>query len=75
MAKSATLKDVLYGLEYGKQQLCRWPSHEPAAWSLEPGGVKVPADIANKALMSGAIVRVAAQRFGEDRYEWQRAAA
>lgn len=76
MAKAATLKDVLYGLEFGRQQLCRWPnpSGKGAAWSLEPGGIKVPPDIANKALMSGEVAKLVEQRFGETRYGWKAAA-
>lgn len=75
MSKIATLKDVLYGLEYGNQELCRWPSTKSPSWSLEPSGVKVPHHVADKVREAPEVVRAPSTRFGEDRYVWQRRAA
>lgn len=58
MAKApATIKDVLYALEYMHESLCRWPQvgAKPAAWSMEPSGLKVPARVADEALGHGAL--------------------
>lgn len=77
MAKSATLKDVLYALEFAGARLCRWPTAKPnstAAWSLEPGGVKVPSHVADQARGSGNLVKSGSSRFGEDIFVWAHAA-
>lgn len=74
MSKAATLKDVLYGLEFAGAQLCRWPTSGPlnkSAWSLEPGGVKVPGHVADKARECGHIVASALSKHGESRFVWE----
>lgn len=72
----ATLKDVLYGLEFLGQELCRWPNPggRTPAWSLEPGGrngVKVPHHVADKARENASVVAAPASNFGESRYIWR----
>ncbi|MDB6035985.1 MAG: hypothetical protein JWM16_6323 [Verrucomicrobiales bacterium] len=74
MSRAATLKDVLYGLEFDGQQLCRWPGGGKA-WSLEPSGAKVLPHVADKALASGFVVNAPTSKFGESRYQWQGRAA
>ncbi len=77
MGKTATEKDVLYGLEYLNQQLCRWPTAKPGskpAWSLEPGGMKVPVNVADKIALSPYVVTVPTSRYGEARYAWKQSA-
>lgn len=76
MAKSATVKDVLYALEFAGAQLCRRPSPggHKAAWSLEPGGVKVPAGVADQARLSPSVAAIESNRYGEVRYVWRSAA-
>lgn len=76
MANAATVKDVLYAMEYLHQELCCWPRHSarPAAWSLEPSGQKVPAHVADSARLSACIVGSPISRRGEARYVWKSAA-
>ena len=80
MSKVATQKDVLYGLEYLGQELCRWPNPggKTPAWSLEPGGrngVKVPPHVADKVRELPNVVASGESNHGEVRYVWQRTAA
>jgi hypothetical protein len=73
MAKTATVKDVLYALQYGGAQLVRHRQAnptKPAAWSLEPGGVKVPARVADEGRRSLRVVASSESRHGETRYQW-----
>ena len=77
MAKPATLKDVLYALEFTGARLCRWPSHKTgakAAWSLEPGGTKVPGHIADQARASGPVASLENRPDGYEAFVWRRAA-
>jgi hypothetical protein len=72
MGKALTLKDVLYGLEFDRQQLCRWPTQAKApAWSLEPSGAKVAASVADKICMMGITSRVPDTKYGESRFVWK----
>lgn len=78
MGKAATVSDVLCALEYGKEQLCRWPttgSAKSPAWSLEPSGIKVPPHIADRSRESGNIVLTADSKYGEQRFAWLAGAA
>lgn len=71
--REATLKDVLYGLQFGKAELCRWPSHKVGgrtAWSLEPGGLKVSQATADKARDTPGVKALDHTRHGEARYGW-----
>ncbi len=73
MAKTATLKDVLYALEFMGAELCRWPASNPASeptWKIEPSGLKVPARIAEEARKHN-IVRVDGTGFWIERYRWR----
>ena len=76
MAKAATVKDVLYALEFLGAELCMWPSPggHRNAWSLEPGGVKVPPHVADEARAQGGVVGLPGSKHGEARYGWSEAA-
>lgn len=77
MSKAATLKDVLYALEYGGGRLCRWPTMRSGfkqAWSIEPGGLKVPSGIADQARAVSGVVRFESRPDGYDEYRWRAAA-
>lgn len=74
MAKPATVKDVLYALQYGGAQLVRHQQANPgrpAAWSLEPTGIKVPARIADLIRMDARVTVSPASMHGEARYQWK----
>lgn len=78
MRSTATLKDVLYALEYTGAELVRRRTNfglGKPAWSLEPAGPPVPQQIADKALLHPSVVLAPARKYGESRYVWQRAAA
>ncbi len=71
--KTATLKDVLYGLEYAGARLCRQPTAKPGArtvWLLEPGGVRVPASVADVARTSRGITVRDSRPDGYAVYSW-----
>lgn len=76
MANAATVKDVLYAMEYMHQELCRWPQYGAgrAAWSLEPSGQKVAQHVAYQARLSPCICGSPVSRRGEARYMWKAAA-
>lgn len=77
MAKSATVKDVLYALEHLGATLCMRPATEagkPASWAIEPGGIKVSASIADEAKARASLVAVGG-RDGGAVYAWRRDAA
>lgn len=76
MAKAATLKDVLYALEFMGERLCRWQAvgARPSAWSIEPSGVKVTPSIANEALAHGGLVAAPESKHGVVSYVWRQAA-
>jgi hypothetical protein len=77
MAKAATVKDVLYALEYMGARLCMRPATSagrPASWVIEPGGIKVPVAVADEAKASAPLVAVGG-RDGEAVYAWGRSAA
>lgn len=73
MAKLATVKDVLYALEYLNGELCCWPGRS-GAWSLEPMGQKVLQRVADEARAHGQITASQLSKYGEARYVWKRAA-
>ncbi len=75
MAKAATVKDVLYALQFASETLCRWPqmSARLAAWSLEPSGMKVPNHVAEEAMAHGGIAGVRHPRAAAA-YRWLEAA-
>lgn len=74
MRKTATLKDVLYALEFGQQVLTRISGPSPS-WTLQPIGTAVPAQIADKAREHPSVMTMPSTRPGESRYAWQRMAA
>lgn len=77
MANDATVKDVLYALEYMHAQLVRRPANKPGSkcsWVLEPTGQGVKEKVAEQARSHVAVVSIA-ERNGEVRYMWRRAAA
>lgn len=76
MAKAATVKDVLYALEFTGAVLCMWPSPggHKNAWSLEPAGLKVTPSVASDAMLAtGSIVGIKHPR-AEAAYVWRSAA-
>lgn len=77
MANAATVKDVLYALEFLGERLCRWPTLKPggkSAWALEPSGRKVPESVANTVRSSSQVTTVPSSRYGEVSYVWKAAA-
>lgn len=75
MSKTATAKDVIYALQFRKEQLVRhanlsWGQKKPTAWSLEPSGIKVPARIGDAARHDPHIVPVSSSRDGQVRFSW-----
>lgn len=75
MSKAATLADVICALQFGHEQLCRWPSTKAPAWSLEPSGIKVHAHVADKARLDPCIIADGLSKYGEQRFVWQSEAA
>lgn len=76
MAKTATVKDVLYALEHLGARLCMRPATSagrPSSWVIEPGGLKVPAAIADEARAHPGIVGLPGPA-GEAAYAWRSAA-
>lgn len=50
-SQTATVKDALYALQYGKERLVRHPSDRPGRmpyWTLEPSGARVPPSVAEE---------------------------
>lgn len=76
MPKDATVKDVLYGLQFGRQVLARRQiSFGKAAWSLEPSGMKVKEAIAQAAINGDrSVTCLWAGPNGEAHYGWSAAA-
>lgn len=77
MPTDATVKDVLYALQFGKQHLCRRPANRagtPNAWSLHPSGLRVPARVADEARQRREIIPVVGGLAGEDHFGWSDAA-
>lgn len=58
--KDATLRDVLYGLEYAGAKLQRAPGRQgKGSWSLTPSGSRVPPAVADEARRHPRIALVA----------------
>lgn len=70
MAKAATVKDVLYALEYLDARLVMKAGGK---WSLEPSGQSVPPRIADEVKAHGGVVG-RPDRSGNATYVWSRAA-
>jgi len=77
MAKAATVKDVLYALEYTGDQLCRWPAKAGgrASWSLLQSGAKIAPQVADEVRGHASVYALESTPYGEARYAWQAAAA
>lgn len=67
MAKAATIKDVLYALEFLGEQLVRYPPEPPkrnTTWLLPKSKVNVPQDVVDKIRQNSNLVAIDDFRFG-----------
>lgn len=70
MPREATIKDVLYGLEFTGAVLVRRSNGAKSSWSLFPGGLKVSQHVAD-AVRRDMRVRETAASLSEIRYGWR----
>lgn len=76
MAKSATVKDVLYALEFLNGRLIMRPATTAGgavSWVVEPGSIRVPHGIADQVKTHSTVVGLPG-RIGEAVYVWRIAA-
>lgn len=73
MPKVATLKDVLYALEYGHEELVYASGAKGSPWTLSQSGTKVDRHVADAARSHVEVVALAAPH-GTARYGWRVAA-
>lgn len=70
MAKGATVKDVLYAMQFAGARLVRTPS---GSFHLAPDGIRIPARIADEARGSGEIVSIEHRLDGSETFGWRAA--
>jgi hypothetical protein len=68
MAKSVTVKDVLYALQFGGERLAR---SRAGVFSLSPSGTLIPRRIADEARATGQVMLAEHHLDGRELYGWR----